>query len=97
MSYHGDANAVDVMNQLRQNELRLESKWVTQDGNFRIATGILGMTVVDVYRLSQHHALMLSGKIKTYKYKVLIHVFCYLIYVSICFYFIITRYADYYI
>ena len=50
-------------NQLRQNELKLESKWVTQDGNFRIATGILGMTVVDVYRLSQHHALMSSGKI----------------------------------
>ena len=60
--YHGDANAVDAMNQLRQNELRLETKWVTQDGNFQIATGTLGMTVVDVYCLSQHHGLISSSK-----------------------------------
>ena len=61
--YHGDANTVDVLNQLRQNELGLESKWVTQDGHFRIATGALGMTVVDVYRLSQHHGLISSSKL----------------------------------
>ena len=60
--HHGDANLVDVLNQLRQKELRLESKWVTQDGNFRIATGAIGMTAMDVFRLSQHHRIISISK-----------------------------------
>ena len=41
--------------------LALEKKWITQDGNFRIATGLVGMTVVDVFKLAQFHGLIPKG------------------------------------
>ena len=38
---------VDKHNQLRQHELSLESKWVTDDGWFRLFCTLVGITVVD--------------------------------------------------
>ena len=50
-------------NQLRQDGLQLEKKWITQDGNFRLATGLIGMTVVDVYKLGQYHGMIQKGMV----------------------------------
>ena len=57
-------NAVDVHNHLRQSSLRLEKKWVTFDGYFRLATTLLGMNVVDTYRLARFHSFLPRGKFK---------------------------------
>lgn len=43
-------NVIDSHNQLRQAELALEERWVTQDGFFRIFTTLVAMTVTDMYR-----------------------------------------------
>lgn len=45
--YFNHSNTVDIHNQQRQKELRLEKCWVTQDGFFRIITTLIGITVVD--------------------------------------------------
>ena len=61
-TYSTDANTVDVENHKRQGNLALEKKWVTQDGNFRIATGFMGMNTGDVQRLSQHSGIADRGE-----------------------------------
>lgn len=45
--YFKYARMIDNHNQMRQHELALEKKWVTQDCWFRLYTSIIGMTVVD--------------------------------------------------
>ena len=53
--YFKRSNGIDVHNQQRQKELRLEECWVTTDGYFRIITTLFGMTVVDSWRGYLHH------------------------------------------
>ena len=53
--YFNISNIVDVHNQQRQKELRLEKMWVTQDGYFRIVTSVFGMCVVDCWSAYKHH------------------------------------------
>jgi hypothetical protein len=53
--YFKRCNGIDVHNQQRQKELRLEKCWVTTDGYFRICTSLFGMTVVDAWRGYLHH------------------------------------------
>ena len=60
--YFNDSNCIDMHNQLRQHELGLEKKWITQDGNFRILTGLIAMTVIDTMKLGQFHGLLPRGK-----------------------------------
>ena len=55
-------NAVDIHNHLRQYCLKLEKKWVTKNGYFRLATTLTGMNVVDTYRLSRFHSLLPKGE-----------------------------------
>ena len=45
------SNQVDLHNQARQFDLALEKKWITQDGWFRLYTTIVGMTIVDCWKL----------------------------------------------
>lgn len=54
--YFKHSNIVDVHNQQRQKELRLEKCWVTQDGYFRIITTLIGITVVDAWRAYRFHS-----------------------------------------
>ena len=42
-------------NHARQAELKLEKKWITNDGYFRIFTTILGITVIDSMKAYKHH------------------------------------------
>ena len=45
------SNCVDVHNQARQFDLALEKKWVTQDPYYRLYTTMVGMTVVDTWKM----------------------------------------------
>ena len=42
---------IDNWNQMRQFELALEKKWVTQDGYFRLYTTFLGFDMAEVYKV----------------------------------------------
>ena len=50
-NYFNYSNCVDMHNQSRQFDLGLEKKWVTVDPYFRLWVTILGMTVVDSWKL----------------------------------------------
>ena len=54
-TYFADCNKVDVHNQSRQSDLRLEKCWVTRCGFFHIATTLFGITVVDAWKTYRHH------------------------------------------
>lgn len=49
--YFDDSNIIDVHNQSRQGDLKLEEYWQTQDPWFRLFTTVLGMTVTDAWKL----------------------------------------------
>ena len=53
--YFSQSNAIDVLNQARQFELRLEKHWITKDGFFRIMTTLFGVTVVDAWNGYKWH------------------------------------------
>ena len=51
--YFKYSNVIDVHNQSRQYDLSLETKWVTHDGYFRLFTTLLGIQVVDCWKLQR--------------------------------------------
>ena len=53
--YYIHSNKIDVHNQCRQFELRLEKHWVTHCGFFRIVTTLFGITVCDAWLGYKHH------------------------------------------
>jgi len=53
--YFKHSNVIDVLNQQRQKELRLEKFWVTNDGYFRLFTTVFGICVVDAWNGYRHH------------------------------------------
>ena len=55
--FFADSNKIDAHNQARQFELGLEKSWVTQDPYFRLATTLLGISVVDAWKLGDYHRL----------------------------------------
>jgi len=55
--FFADSNKIDAHNQARQFELGLEKSWVTQDPFFRLATTLLGISVVDAWKLGDYHRL----------------------------------------
>lgn len=48
-------NVIDVGNQSRQHDLRLEKFWITQDGYFRMVTTLFGICVTDAWKGYKHH------------------------------------------
>ena len=48
--YFGQSNVVDVFNQSRQFDLKLEKHWVTEDGFFRLVTTLFGIVVTDCWK-----------------------------------------------
>jgi hypothetical protein len=56
------SNCIDSHNHLCQFELALEKRWFTRDPLFRLHTTLTGMTVTDVWRLSQYHKLITNAK-----------------------------------
>ena len=57
-NFFHNVNTIDVLNHLRQFCLKLEKKWVTQSGYFRIHTTLTGINVVDTMMLCIHHGLL---------------------------------------
>ena len=51
--YFQFSNCVDLHNQSRQFDLALEEKWVTQNPYFRLYTTMIGMTVVDAWKIDR--------------------------------------------
>ena len=60
-AYYAVNNVIDVHNQLRQYELKLEKKWVTTDCWFRLFTTLVGICTVDAYRLYQNRKPRLAS------------------------------------
>ena len=46
--YFANSNVIDVFNQARQFDLRLEKHWVTEDGYFRLITTLFGIVITAV-------------------------------------------------
>ena len=53
--YFDKCNIVDMHNQARQFELRLEKQWVTEDGFFRNETTMFGVNVTDGWKAYRFH------------------------------------------
>jgi hypothetical protein len=53
--YYKNSNTIDVFNQSRQFDLRLEKHWVTEDGYFRLITTLFGIVVTDCWKPYQFH------------------------------------------
>ena len=64
--FFNDSNSIDSNNQLRQFELALEKKWVTQDPYFRLTTTKIGMDVTDAWMLINHHGLFHASILNRY-------------------------------
>ena len=57
-NFFGDSNTIDKHNQARQFDLALEKTWLTQDPYFRLATTLIGINVVDTWKLADYHKLL---------------------------------------
>jgi hypothetical protein len=60
--FFDDSNCIDSHNHVRQFELALEKRWFTRDPLFHLHITLTGMTVTDVWRLSQYHKLISNAK-----------------------------------
>jgi hypothetical protein len=49
---------IDKHNQARQAELTLKKRWLTQNPYFCLHTTLLGINVVDCYKLAEHHKII---------------------------------------
>ena len=61
--YFAGSNAVDKHNHVRQFELGLEKCWITHNPYFRLFTTLLGINVVDCWKLSSYHGLSRAIKV----------------------------------
>jgi len=55
------SNVIDTHNQLRQNLLQLEKKWLTKNAYFRLLTTLLGINVTDSFLLANYHKIINSN------------------------------------
>jgi hypothetical protein len=53
-----DSNKLDAHNHARQDCLGLEKDWVTQDCYFRLVTTLIGINVVDTWKLAEYHRII---------------------------------------
>ena len=60
--FFAGSNVIDTHNQLRQDSLKLEKKWVTQNPWFRLATTLVGINVTDAFLLCNYHQVLNCSK-----------------------------------
>ena len=60
-NFFAGSNVIDTHNQLRQDSLKLEKKWITQNPWFRLATTLIGITVTDAFLLCNYHKVINTG------------------------------------
>ncbi len=78
------SNTIDKHNQCHQAELALEKHWQMQNAFFHLHTAIIGMNIVDCYRLADCHKII-NHRIPNKEYKMMIINFAgYLVYQLIC-------------
>ena len=53
--FFASSNVIDTHNQLRQDLLQLEKKWLTKNPFFRLTTTFIGINVADSFLLASHH------------------------------------------
>ncbi len=58
LKFYASSNVTDWHNQLCQDLLALEKKWVTHDCYFRLATTLIGMNVIDTFLLSKYYNII---------------------------------------
>jgi hypothetical protein len=63
-TFFNDSNCVDSHNHVRQYELALEKKWLTQDPFFCLHTTLTGMMVADAWKLASFHKLISNANDK---------------------------------
>lgn len=61
-NFFASSNVIDMHNQLRQDSLKLEKKWVTQSPWFRLATTYVGICVTDAFLLLNYHQVINVSK-----------------------------------
>jgi hypothetical protein len=61
-NFFAGSNVIDTHNQLRQDSLRLEKKWLTQSPWFRLATTLVAVTVTDTFLLCNYHKVINQSK-----------------------------------
>jgi hypothetical protein len=53
--YFNNCNKIDLHNQSRQHDLKLEKMWVTEDGYFRLVTTLIGIGITDCWKGYRFH------------------------------------------
>jgi len=56
--FYASSNVIDTHNQLRQDLLQLEKKWLTKNPYFRLTTSLLGINVTHTFLLANHHRIV---------------------------------------
>jgi hypothetical protein len=69
-SFFAASNVIDTHNQLRQDLLQLEKKWLTKNPYFRLATTMIGINVTDTFLLACHHKVINTSSDTTGKQKI---------------------------
>jgi len=69
-SFFATSNVIDTHNQLRQDLLQLEKKWLTKNPYFRLATTMIGINVTDTFLLACHHKVINTSSDTTGKQKI---------------------------
>jgi hypothetical protein len=57
-TFFGDSNTIDKHNQARKFDVALEKTWLTQDPYFCLACTLIGINVVDTWKLADYHKLL---------------------------------------
>jgi hypothetical protein len=57
-NFFAGSNVNDTHNQLCQDSLKLEKKWITQNPWFHLATTLIGITVTDAFLLCNNHKVV---------------------------------------
>jgi hypothetical protein len=56
--FFASSNIIDTHNQLRQDLLHLEKKWLTKNPFFCLSTMLIGVNVTDTFLLANHHKVI---------------------------------------
>jgi hypothetical protein len=73
--FFASSNVIEPHNQLRQDLLQLEKKWLTKNPFFRLATTLTGINVTDTYLLANYHKVINPSNDPTLRQKILIRRF----------------------
>jgi hypothetical protein len=74
-NFFASSNVIDTHNQLRQDLLQLEKKWLTKNPFFRLSMMLIGVNVTDTFLLANHHKIINTSNTGMWKKKITIRRF----------------------